>query len=84
MIIEKKVIREGYEGVVDALENAINTIEDAKAEEIALVEQKYADRLNGYKDDLARYVHIETEEVADEEPIYDENSVVEEEPIVEG
>lgn len=71
MIREVKVIKEGYEDVVAVLENAIDQIEKAEQAEIeeavAPIKEKYANRLNDYKDDLARYVHIETEEVEDEE-----------------
>ena len=71
MIREVKVIKEGYEDVVAVLENAIDQIEKAEQAEIeeavAPIREKYANRLNDYKDDLARYVHIETEEVEDEE-----------------
>lgn len=70
MTKEVKVIKEGYEGVVEVLEKAINEIEtnrDAEIERIiAEIEAKYADRLNDYKNDLARYVHIELVEEPDE------------------
>lgn len=70
MVQEKKVVKEGYEKVVEILETAINDIETLRNQEIDEVireiEAKYATRLNDYKDDLARYVHIEYVEVPDE------------------
>lgn len=71
MVQEKRVVKEGYEKVVEILETAINDIETLRNQEIDEVireiEAKYATRLNDYKDDLARYVHIEYVEVPDEE-----------------
>ena len=71
MVQEKKVIKEGYEKVVEILETAINDIETLRNQEIDEVireiEAKYANRLDDYKNDLARYVHIEYVEVPDEE-----------------
>jgi hypothetical protein len=71
MVQEKKVIKEGYEKVVEILETAINDIEALREQEIneiiREIEAKYATRLNDYKEDLARYVHIEYVEVPDEE-----------------
>ena len=70
MVQEKRVVKEGYEKVVEILETAINDIETLRNQEIDEVireiEAKYATRLNDYKDDLARYVHIEYVEVPDE------------------
>lgn len=70
MVQEKKVVKDGYEKVVEILETAINDIETLRNQEIDEVireiEAKYATRLNDYKDDLARYVHIEYVEVPDE------------------
>lgn len=71
MVQEKKVVKEGYEKVVEILETAINDIETLRNQEIDEVireiEAKYATRLDDYKNDLARYVHIEYVEVPDEE-----------------
>lgn len=70
MVQEKKVVKEGYEKVVEILETAINDIETLRNQEIDEVireiEAKYATRLDDYKNDLARYVHIEYVEVPDE------------------
>ena len=70
MVQEKKVVKEGYEKVVEILETAINDIETIRNQEIDEVireiEAKYATRLDDYKNDLARYVHIEYVEVPDE------------------
>ena len=70
MVQERKVVKEGYEKVVEILETAINDIETLRNQEIDEVireiEAKYATRLNDYKDDLARYVHIDYVEVPDE------------------
>lgn len=70
MVQEKKVVKEGYEKVVEILETAINDIETLRNQEIDEVireiEAKYATRLEDYKNDLARYVHIEYVEVPDE------------------
>ena len=71
MVQEKKVVKEGYEKVVEILETTINDIETIRNQEIDEVireiEAKYATRLEDYKNDLARYVHIEYVEVPDEE-----------------
>ena len=71
MLKEVTVVKAGYERVVDVLNESIATLEEAKAKEIAEVvapiEEKYAQLLNDYKEDLARFVHIETVEEPDEE-----------------
>lgn len=71
MLKEVTVVKAGYERVVDVLNESIATLEEAKAKEIAEVvapiEEKYAQRLKDYKEDLARFVHIETVEEPDEE-----------------
>lgn len=71
MVQEKRVVKEGYEKVVEILETAIKDIETIRNQEIDEVireiEAKYATRLEDYKNDLARYVHIEYVEVPDEE-----------------
>ena len=71
MVKEVVVIKDGYEKVVEVLEESIATLEEAKANEIAEVvapiEAKYAQRLQDYKDDLARFARVETVEEADEE-----------------
>lgn len=70
MVQEKKVVKEGYEKVVEILETAINDIETLRNQEIdeiiREIEAKYATRLEDYKNDLARYVHIDYVEVPDE------------------
>lgn len=70
MVVEKKVIKDGYEKVVEILETAIAEIETQRNQEIDEVireiEAKYATRLEDYKMDLDRYVHIEMVEVEDE------------------
>lgn len=71
MVKEVEVIKDGYETVVEVLRNAVADIETAQDAEIELavasIKEKYATRLNDYKADLERYVHIETYEVPDEE-----------------
>jgi guanylate kinase len=70
MLAEKRVIKEGYEKVVEILETAINEIEILRNREIdeaiQEIETKYATRLEDYKTDLSRYLHIEYIEVEDE------------------
>lgn len=77
MVVEKRVIKDGYEKVVEILETAINEIETIRNHEIDEVtreiEAKYANRLEDYKNDLSRYVRIEMVEVEDEPTETDEN-----------
>lgn len=77
MIKEVEVIEEGFENIVAVLRENIAKIELAKQEEINIaiqpIEEKYDARLNRYKEELDRYVHIEQVEVEDEvEPETDE------------
>lgn len=66
MIKETKRAKAGYEKVVEVFDELIYNIEEAKAEEIALVEQKYAERLERYNSDKENYVETVYEEVFDE------------------
>ena len=69
MIKEVEVIEEGFENIVTVLRENIAKIELAKQEEINIaiqpIEEKYDARLNRYKEELDRYVHIEQVEVED-------------------
>lgn len=67
MIKEFEKAKEGYEKVVVVFDELIANIEQAKAEEIALIEEKYAERLNKYAADRANYVEVGYEEIPDEE-----------------
>jgi hypothetical protein len=67
MIKEIVKAKEGYEKVVEVFDELICNIEEAKAEEIAQIEQKYADRLERYNSDKANYVETIYEEIPDEE-----------------
>ena len=72
MIKEVVKPKEGYEKVVEVFDELIANIEEAKAEEIAAIEQKYADRLDKYNGDRANYVEVELVEVPDEEVVTSE------------
>lgn len=72
MIKEVVKPKEGYEKVVEVFDELIANIEEAKAEEIAAIEQKYADRLDKYNGDKANYVEVELVEVPDEEVVASE------------
>lgn len=67
MIKEIERAKEGYEKVVQVFDELIANIEEAKAEEIAAIEQKYAERLDKYHGDRSNYVEIELVEYPDEE-----------------
>lgn len=67
MIKEIEKAKEGYEKVVSVFDELIDNIEQAKAEEIAQIELKYADRLQKYNADRANYVEVAYEEIPDEE-----------------
>lgn len=67
MIKEFEKAKEGYEKVVVVFDELIANIEQAKADEIALIEEKYAERLNKYTADRANYVEVGYEEIPDEE-----------------
>lgn len=66
MIKEIEKAKEGYEKVVEVFDGLILNIEESKAEEIAQIEQKYAERLDKYTADRANYVEVELVEVPDE------------------
>lgn len=74
MIKEIEKAKEGYEKVVEVFDELISNIEMAKAEEIAAIEQKYAERLGEYNSNRANYIKIEYEEIPDEE-VTDETEV---------
>ena len=67
MIREYEKAKEGYEKVVVVFDELIANIEQAKAEEIALIEEKYAERLEKYSCDRANYVEVAYEEIPDED-----------------
>lgn len=70
MVKQVEVIEEGFENVVEVLRENIAKIEAAEQEEIDIavqpIKEKYSTRLNRYKEELDRYVHIEEVEVEDE------------------
>jgi hypothetical protein len=72
MIKEIEKAKDGYEKVVSVFDELIANIEEAKAEEIAQIELKYADRLGKYTNDRANYVEFIYEEVPDEEEFSEE------------
>lgn len=80
MIKEIEKAKDGYEKVVEVFDSLISNIEDAKAEEILAIEQKYADRLERYNSDRANYVEIAYEEIPDEEETVEEGLETEEQP----
>jgi hypothetical protein len=67
MIKEIVVAKEGYEKVVEVFDELISNIEQAKAEEMAEIERKYAERLDKYNSDRGNYVVVTHVEVPDEE-----------------
>ena len=67
MVKEIITPKEGYEKVVAVFDELIANIEEAKAEEIAAIELKYAERLNTYNKDREAYVSVELVEIPDEE-----------------
>ena len=66
MIKEIERAKVGYEKVVEVFDDLIANIEEAKAEEMAVIEQKYAERLDKYNADRANYVETDFIEVPDE------------------
>lgn len=78
MIKEIEKAKDGYEKVVSVFDELILNIEQAKADEIAQIELKYADRLEKYTNDRANYVEIGYEEVPDEEEFVEETEEVSE------
>lgn len=86
MIKEIEKAKDGYEKVVEVFDSLIANIEEAKAEEILAIEQKYADRLERYNSDRANYVEIDLVEVPDEEEVIEneEGSVEEQAPQMGG
>lgn len=68
---EVVIIKDGYEKVVEVLKENIATLEEAKqkeiAEAVAPIEAKYAQRLEDYKSDLARFARVEMVEEPEEE-----------------
>jgi hypothetical protein len=66
MVKEIVKAKEGYEKVVEVFDELIANIEEAKAEEIALIELKYSERLDKYNADRANYVEVSYEEIPDE------------------
>lgn len=78
MIREFEVANTGEEELVALYDKFISQIETAKEQEIqssiALIEQKYADRLERYKTDRKNYVHIETEEIFEADNTNSENT----------
>lgn len=67
MIREIEKAKEGYEKVVEVFDELIANIEQAKADEIAEIELKYAERLEKYGSDRANYVEVDYVEIPDEE-----------------
>lgn len=86
MLKEIEKAKSGYEKVVCVFDELIANIEEAKAEEIAEVERKYADRLEKYNSDRANYVEIDLVEIPDEEELVEaeEGSVDEQAPQMGG
>ena len=78
MVKEIIIAKEGYEKVVAVFDELIANIEEAKAEEIAAIELKYAERLDKYNKDRDNYVSVEIIEVPDE-PVEDEQTEIGEE-----
>lgn len=74
MIREYEKAKEGYEKVVSVFDELIANIEQAKADEIAQIELKYAERLDKYNGDRANYVEVAYEEIPDEEENISENT----------
>nr|DAJ44912.1 MAG TPA: hypothetical protein [Caudoviricetes sp.] len=65
MFIKQEKAKEGYEEVVALFDKIIGGIDDAKAKEIAAIEQKYADRREKYVSDRKLYVEETEIEVPD-------------------
>lgn len=65
MVIKQEKAKEGYEEVVALFDKIIGGIDDAKAKEIAAIEQKYADRREKYVSDRKLYVEETEIEVPD-------------------
>lgn len=80
MIKEIVKAKEGYEKVVGVFDELIDNIEQAKAEEIALIEEKYAERLEKYNADRNNYVEI----TLVEEPDPVEDDFIETESTIDG
>lgn len=73
MLIKNEKAKDGYEEVVALFDKIIGGIDEAKAKEIAAVEQKYADRRAKYVTDRKLYVEVEEIEVPDPEPVVEES-----------
>ena len=74
MIKEIEKAKVGYDKVVEVFDDLIANIEKAKADEIAEVELKYAERLEKYTNDRSNYVETDYVELPDEEEQISENT----------
>jgi hypothetical protein len=74
MIKEIEKAKDGYEKVVEVFDELIANIELAKAEEIAQIEQKYAERLDKYHGDRSNYIEVEYVEIPEEEEFISEDT----------
>ena len=73
MLIKTEKAKDGYEEVVALFDKIIGGIDEAKAKEIAAVEQKYTDRREKYVTDRKLYVEVEEIEVPDPAPVAEES-----------
>lgn len=73
MLIKTEKAKDGYEEVVALFDKIIGGIDEAKAKEIAAIEQKYADRREKYVTDRKLYVEVEEIEVPDPAPVAEES-----------